>query len=86
VPITGTKRWLHLLREELDLPEVRPWREWWVPGKHAGEDQIGGDTWELQGLTFASVKGAGHLVPSNKPFPSLVMVESFLRGSPLPFR
>lgn len=67
VPITGTLRWLDMLREEAGLPVLDPWREWWVPGLHKHEDQVGGMTWRLKGLTFASVKGAGHMAPQDKP-------------------
>jgi serine carboxypeptidase-like clade 2 len=66
VPITGTLRWLDMLREEQGLPIVDPWREWWVPGFHKHEDQVGGMVWQLKDLTFASIKGAGHMVPKDK--------------------
>jgi len=29
------------------MPILKNWREWWVPGKHKGEDQVGGFIWEL---------------------------------------
>lgn len=45
VPITGTLKWLDRLREEEGLPIMTPWREWWVPGFHKHEDQVGGMTW-----------------------------------------
>lgn len=66
VPITGTLRWIQKLREELGLPVIEPWREWWTPGLHKHEDQVGGMTWRLKDLTFVSVKGAGHMVPKDK--------------------
>lgn len=44
-----------------------PWREWWVYGAHAHEDQVGGMVWGLRGITFVSVRGAGHMVPKDKP-------------------
>jgi carboxypeptidase C (cathepsin A) len=49
------------------IPVEEPWREWWVPGIHKHEDQMAGMVWKLRGLTFLSVKGAGHMVPSDKP-------------------
>lgn len=66
VPITGTLWWLNMFKEEHGIPVMEPWREWWVPGLHKHEDQVGGMTWELRGLTFASIKGAGHEVPRDK--------------------
>jgi hypothetical protein len=62
VPITGTLKWLHELREEYHVKINRPWREWWVHGRHPHEDQVGGMIWELQNLTFVSVRGAGYII------------------------
>lgn len=66
------------------MPVLEPWREWWVKGLHTHEDQVGGMYWELKGLTFASVKGAGHLVPKDKPREAEVLLTSFLNGVPMP--
>ena len=33
VPITGTLKWLHKLRDDFHVKVKRPWREWWVPGR-----------------------------------------------------
>lgn len=56
-----------MIREEKGLPVVEPWREWWVRGGHRYEDQVGGMVWGLRGLSFVSVRGAGHMVPRDKP-------------------
>jgi carboxypeptidase C (cathepsin A) len=45
---------------------------------------MGGMVWKLRGLTFVSVKGAGHMVPSDKPREAQVMFESFLFNRDLP--
>ena len=74
VPITGTLIWLKRLREDYNLPVEEPWREWWVKGVHKHEDQVGGMTWSLRGLTFASVRGAGHMVPKDQKQSSFVLV------------
>ena len=41
-------------------------------------------TWQLKGFTFASIKGAGHMVPQDKRKESFVLLDSFLNGVPLP--
>jgi serine carboxypeptidase-like clade 2 len=66
VPITGTLRWIERMKDVEGIPVVEPWREWWVKGLHKYEDQVGGMVWKLRGFTFASVRGAGHLVPADK--------------------
>lgn len=84
VPITGTINWLSKFREEFGIPVVQPWREWWVPGLHKHEDQVGGMVWELKGITFASVKGAGHMVPLDQRKSAAVLLDAFVNGLPLP--
>ena len=37
-----------------------------------------------EGLTFVTVRGAGHEVPLHRPKQALVLVKSFLAGSPMP--
>jgi len=51
----------------MELPIRKIWREWWIPGNHKGEAQVGGFIWELEGLTFASVKGAGFRTGFDQP-------------------
>ena len=43
------------------------WRPWYVRGSEDGTRQVAGYAVEYEGLTFATVKGAGHMVPQNKP-------------------
>lgn len=84
VPITGTVHWLEKLRDEISLPVMEPWREWWIPGVHKHEDQVGGMVWKLKGLTFASVKGAGHMVARDKREAAYTLIDSFLFRESLP--
>ncbi|KAF8803956.1 peptidase S10, serine carboxypeptidase [Phlegmacium glaucopus] len=48
------------------------WRNWMYNGKKAGEVKESGL------LTFATIRGAGHMVPHDKPAESLAMVSSWL--------
>ncbi|KAF6758881.1 serine carboxypeptidase, partial [Ephemerocybe angulata] len=52
-------------------------REWVVGGKVAGETKSFG------GLTFATIEGAGHMVPYDKPVESLYLVNRWLAGKEL---
>ena len=51
-----------------------PLRPWHVSGAQAGIARSAG------GLTFATIEGAGHMVPYDKPKESLEMVKRWLAG------
>jgi serine carboxypeptidase-like clade 2 len=51
---------------------------------HKHEDQVGGMVWKLRGLTYASVKGAGHMMPKDKRREATVILNAFLAGNNLP--
>ena len=55
-----------------------------MPGLHKHEDQVGGMVWKLDGLMFASVKGAGHMVPKDKRLEAKTLLDHFLQGNDLP--
>ncbi|KAF9663816.1 hypothetical protein SADUNF_Sadunf17G0091300 [Salix dunnii] len=74
VPVTATRYSL----AELKLATKIPWYPWYV------KKQVGGWTEVYEGLTFATVRGAGHEVPLFKPRAALQLFKSFLKGDPLP--
>ncbi|GAV65683.1 Peptidase_S10 domain-containing protein, partial [Cephalotus follicularis] len=74
VPVTATRYSL----AQLKLTTKVPWYPWYV------KKQVGGWTEVYEGLTFATVRGAGHEVPLFKPRVALQLFKSFLRGKPLP--
>ncbi|RAL38591.1 hypothetical protein DM860_002569 [Cuscuta australis] len=74
VPVIGTRYWI----EALKLPLKTQWRSWFH------NHQVGGRIVEYNGLTFVTVRGAGHLVPLDKPSEALALVHSFLSGEELP--
>ncbi|CAH9090890.1 unnamed protein product [Cuscuta europaea] len=74
VPVTATRYSL----AQLKLLVSTPWYPWYV------KKQVGGWTEVYKGLTFATVRGAGHEVPLFKPMAALQLLSSFLRGEPLP--
>ena len=51
---------------------------------HSVSVQVGGWSEVYEGLTFASVRGAGHEVPLFQPRRAFRMFQSFLAGEPLP--
>jgi len=67
---------------EIGLNKTQRWRPFTVDGKQ----QMGGYTIEWNdGLArFVSIRGAGHLVPLNKPVAALIMLECFLQDTKLP--
>eukprot|EP01137_Pigoraptor_chileana_P022106 Opistho-2@86641 len=73
VPHTGTEAWI----DALDLSPKSEWRPWVVDG------QVAGFTQEYEHLTYATIKGAGHMVPYYKPIQSLAFFERFLRKESL---
>ncbi|GLI60132.1 hypothetical protein VaNZ11_002203 [Volvox africanus] len=73
VPVVGTRRWVSSLR----LKERAAWRPWF------SGTQVGGYVVEYQGLTFATVRGAGHMVPYVQPVRAAHMIKTFLAGQAL---
>lgn len=48
--------------------------------------QVGGYVVKYKGVTFVTVRGAGHMVPSYQPERALTMIQSFFQGVlPPPF-
>jgi len=84
VPVVGTLQWIERLRIELGLPILEQWRGWWTPGLHKWQDQMTGMVWKLKGLTFVSIKGAGHMMPKDKPKEASVLLSCFLNNRDLP--
>lgn len=73
VPITGTRFWL----DALNLPITEAWRPW-----IGSTGQVGGYTVAYKGLTFLSIRNAGHLVPGTQPQRALDFFSKFLTGTP----
>ncbi|KAK2442737.1 serine carboxypeptidase [Trifolium repens] len=71
VPVTSSRYSINKLK----LPINSAWRPWYS-GK-----EIGGYVVGYKGLTFVTVRGAGHIVPSWQPERALILISSFLYGS-----
>ncbi|CAA2967450.1 serine carboxypeptidase II-2 [Olea europaea subsp. europaea] len=74
IPVTSTRYSI----DALNLPTTSPWRAWYDDG------QVGGWTQEYNGLTFVTVRGAGHEVALHKPKQALTLIKSYLSGNSMP--
>jgi hypothetical protein len=60
-----------------------PRRKWAVDAARASTEVAGWVTVFSSGLTFVTVKGAGHLVPAERPVSGLAVITAFLQGTSL---
>ncbi|CAA7019017.1 unnamed protein product [Microthlaspi erraticum] len=74
IPVTATRFSL----SKLNLPVKTRWYPWY------SGNQVGGRTEVYEGLTFVTVRGAGHEVPLFRPQSALIILRSFLAGKELP--
>lgn len=75
VPVTSTRVSLN----QLSLPVKIPWYPWYL-----NNQTVGGWTEVYEGLTFATIRGAGHEVPHFQPERALKLFQSFIMGHSLP--
>jgi serine carboxypeptidase-like clade 2 len=73
VNFIGTERWIG--PEGLKLHVTDKWKAWFGPDR-----QVAGYVQQYDGLTFKTVKGAGHMVPAVRPLHGLNMFECFIFG------
>ncbi|CAO2144832.1 unnamed protein product [Urochloa humidicola] len=78
VPLSSTRRSLAALR----LPVKTSWYPWYMDARNATE--VGGWSMEYEGLTYVTVRGAGHEVPLHRPEQALFLFKQFLLGKPMP--
>ncbi|KAM7508345.1 hypothetical protein LguiA_018798 [Lonicera macranthoides] len=74
VPVTATRFSLG----HMNLNVKTRWYPWY------SSDQVGGWTEVYDGLTFATIRGAGHEVPLFQPKRAFILFQSFLAGKELP--
>ncbi|KAH8507963.1 hypothetical protein H0E87_010207 [Populus deltoides] len=73
IPVTATRYTLN----KLGLNTIEEWTPWY-DGK-----QVAGWTIVYDGLTFVTIRGAGHQVPTFKPKQSLTFIKHFLENKKL---
>ncbi|KAL7083649.1 hypothetical protein ACP275_14G176200 [Erythranthe tilingii] len=75
IPVTSTKNSIKTMK----LHTKVSWHPWFLGG------EVGGYTQVYEGnMTFATVRGAGHQVPSYQPARALSLIMHFLAGTELP--
>ncbi|XP_074644428.1 lysosomal protective protein-like [Tubulanus polymorphus] len=67
--------------DDLNQKEIRPRKAWHYFDPKSETLQIAGFVRQFEDLTVLTVKGAGHMVPGDKPNPAFVMFNKFLQGS-----
>ncbi|KAH7858680.1 hypothetical protein Vadar_026648 [Vaccinium darrowii] len=75
IPVTATRYTL----KKLGLKITEDWSPWYT--RH---HQVGGWTVKYDGLTFVTIRGAGHQVPTFKPRQALQLISHFLTNEKLP--
>ncbi|KAG0530631.1 hypothetical protein BDA96_05G203400 [Sorghum bicolor] len=75
VPLSGTRRSL----AALGLPVKTSWYPWYIVST-----EVGGWSMEYEGLTYVTVRGAGHEVPLHRPEQAFFLFKQFLKGQPMP--
>ena len=65
--------WFEQYRLDRGVGIKKSWRPWVAQGQ-----DIAGMVWELSTMTLATVKGAGHMVPTDKPAEAEEILEVFL--------
>lgn len=78
VPVLGTLKNVAALKR----PVKTSWRSWYVTDQYG--KQVGGFVTVYDKFTFATVRGAGHMVPEYRPQRAFVMFEGFLHNQTLP--
>ncbi|KAM3329726.1 hypothetical protein ACQJBY_026641 [Aegilops geniculata] len=74
VPVIGSRYCV----EALGLPIKSQWQPWYL------NKQVAGRFVEYHGMTMVTIRGAGHLVPLNKPTEGIALIDTFLLGKQLP--
>ncbi|KAK3025238.1 hypothetical protein RJ639_044586 [Escallonia herrerae] len=70
IPVTATRYAI----TKLGTPVKTEWYPWYIQG------EVGGYAVGYQNLTFVTVRGAGHYVPSYQPARALSLFSSFING------
>mmetsp|Transcript_29352 Transcript_29352/g.45182 ORF Transcript_29352/g.45182 Transcript_29352/m.45182 type:complete len:103 (+) Transcript_29352:1139-1447(+) len=65
---TGTLKWINCLDKKI----INDWTNWYVDG------DVAGSTIDFEGITYTSVKGCGHLIPTYCPKKGLEFFRNYI--------
>ena len=72
VPTMGTENWINAL----NWPVTKEWRQY-----NYTEGVVGGWIENYDDVTFATVHGAGHMVPQDQPDIAYFLIGNFINGT-----
>lgn len=78
VPHYGSERWTR----EMGFSVTSDWHPWNSDSSEKKGNVVAGYAIQYDGLTYVTIKGAGHMVPQFKPAFALTMFKKFLANSP----
>jgi len=80
VPAYGTLGWIN----NLGWKTLKPWTTITeAGGEGEAKLQVAGYFWQLDGLDFGTVHGAGHMVPGDEPKRAYNLVMNWILGNPV---
>ncbi|CAN6373149.1 unnamed protein product [Urochloa humidicola] len=80
VPLSSTR----LSLDAMGLRVKTSWYPWYMDPHPKNGTEVGGWSMEYEGLTYVTVRGAGHEVPLHRPEQALFLFKQFLLGEPMP--
>jgi len=85
VPTPGTINWINAWLDEANstiAPEQEAWAAYNKTNQYNDGVQVAGMHWKLNGMTFATVHGAGHMVPTDQPQVAQQIMYNFIHDKP----
>jgi len=84
VPWTDNEWWTRTFAQAQGLTITDQWAPWTVEGTQGDGSYVGGYRINYSGnFTFATVRGAGHMVPETRPEAALTLLKTFISGAAL---
>jgi len=79
VPTEGTYAWI----QEMNPAVIEDLRPYYYAESENETPHVAGFVAEYEGLTYATVHGAGHMVPEDKPPEAVYLITNWIKGNRL---